>query len=227
MIVTRDLRIRRFTPMAEKVLNLIPADIGRPIGHIKPNIDCPDLEALITECIDNREHPGARGRGTDRASWFALRIRPYKNVDNRIDGAVLALFDVSSIEDQAAALDVARTTGEALMSTMRDPVLLLDGDFRVRRANRAFSETFRIEAADAGGRFIYELGDKDWDLPELRRLLEEVLPQRKNFEGFAVDHVFGRVGRKRLLVDARRIESGRRREGVILLVIREAANHEP
>ena len=50
VIVARDLRIRRFTPMAERVLNLIPADIGRPIGHIKPNIDCPDLEARIHEC---------------------------------------------------------------------------------------------------------------------------------------------------------------------------------
>ena len=226
VMVTRDLRIRRVTPAAEKVLNIIPSDIGRPIGHLKLNFAFPGLESLITETIEavsirEREVEGLDGK------IFNLQIRPYKTVDNRIDGAVMILFDVSSIEDQAAALDVARTTGEALMSTMRDPVLLLDGDFRVRRANRAFSETFGIEAPDVGGRFIYELGEKDWDLPELRRLLEEVLPQRKNFEGFAVDHVFGRVGRKRLLVDARRIESGRRREGVILLVIREAANHEP
>jgi len=226
VMVTRDLRIRRITPAAEKVLNIIPSDIGRPIGHLKLNFVFPGLESLIAETIDavsirEREVEGLDGK------MFNLQIRPYKTVDNRIDGAVMVLLDVSSVEDQAAALDVARSTGEALMSTIRDPILLLDGDFKVRRANRAFAETFLIDAAEATGRFIFELGDKEWDLPELRRLLEEVLPQRKNFEGFAVDHVFARVGRKRLLVDARRIESGRRREGVILLVIREAATHEP
>ena len=127
---------------------------------------------------------------------FSLQIRPYKTIDNRIDGAVMILFDVSSVEEQAAALEVARNTGEALMSTIRDPILLLDSDFRVRRANRAFAETFRIDAEEVAGRFIYEIGDKDWDLPELRRLLEEVLPQRKNFEGFEVNHVSARAGRK-------------------------------
>lgn len=92
VMVAADLRIRRFTPMAEKVLNLIPTDIGRPISDIKPNIDCGDLEKLITEAIDTvtiqeREVQDRHG------NRFSLRIRPYKNVENRIDGAVLALFD--------------------------------------------------------------------------------------------------------------------------------------
>lgn len=92
VIVSGDLRIRRFTPMAEKLLNLIPGDVGRPIGDIKPNIDCPDLERLIAEAIDNvttnerevQDHSGC---------WFSLRIRPYKSVESRIDGAVIALFE--------------------------------------------------------------------------------------------------------------------------------------
>src|SRR5207245_9760106 len=82
VMVTTDLRIRRFTPTAEKVLNLIPTDIGRPISDIKPNIDCPDLEKLITEVIDTitireREVKDRHGR------WYSMRIRQYKNVDNR------------------------------------------------------------------------------------------------------------------------------------------------
>ena len=95
VMVARDLRIRRFTPMAEKILNLIPTDVGRPIGALKPNIDCPDLEKLIVEAIESvstkerqvREHNG-------KPYW--LRIRPYKSVDNRIDGAVLALVEADA-----------------------------------------------------------------------------------------------------------------------------------
>ncbi len=99
VIVSADLRIRRFTPMAEKVLNLIPADLDRAIGHINPNIDCPNLEQLIAECIDNvtvleREVRDRQGRR------FSLRIRPYKDIDNRIDGAVLALFDAEGHQRQ-------------------------------------------------------------------------------------------------------------------------------
>jgi len=226
VMVTRDLRIRRITPAAEKVLNVIPSDIGRPIGHLKLNFVLPDLERLITETIDTVSIRERKVEGLD-GKLFALQIRPYQTIDNRIDGALLILFDVSSVEEQTAALELARSTGEALMSTIRDPILLLDSDFRVRRANRAFAETFGLEPEEVEGKFIYEIGDKDWDLPELRQLLEDVLPQRKNFEGFEVNHAFARVGQKRLLVDARRIESGRRREGVIVLVIREVANHEP
>jgi two-component system CheB/CheR fusion protein len=93
VIVARDLRIRRFTPMAERVLNLIPADLGRPIGHIKPNIDCPDLEARILHVLDSVT-PQECEVEDRQGGRYLLRIRPYKDLENRIDGAVLALFDV-------------------------------------------------------------------------------------------------------------------------------------
>src|SRR5262245_56992246 len=97
VIVSSDLRIRRFTPMAEKVLNLIPADLHRSIGHINPNIDCPNLEQLIVECMDSVA-PVERDVLDRQGRWYSLRIRPYKSLDNKIDGAVLALFDVDSLK---------------------------------------------------------------------------------------------------------------------------------
>ncbi len=96
VIVARDLRIRRFTPMAERVLNLIPADLGRPISHIKPNIDCPDLEARILQVLDTVT-PQECNVEDLQGSRYLLRIRPYKDLENRIDGAVLALFDVKMV----------------------------------------------------------------------------------------------------------------------------------
>ena len=97
VIVSNDLRIRRFTPMAERILNLIPSDIGRVIGQIKPNIDCPDLDRLIVECIDSVT-PTERDVQDGQGRWYSLRIRPYKSLDNKIDGAVLALFDVDVLK---------------------------------------------------------------------------------------------------------------------------------
>ena len=97
VIVGSDLRIRRFTPMAERVLNLIPTDLERSIAHINPNLDCPNLAELIIECMDTVA-PVERDVRDRQGRWFALRIRPYKNLDNKIDGAVLALFDIDVLK---------------------------------------------------------------------------------------------------------------------------------
>jgi two-component system CheB/CheR fusion protein len=95
------MRIRRFTPMAERILNLIPSDVGRPIDQINPNIVCPDLTGLIRGAID-RVTPMERQVSDRTGRWYSLRIRPYKSIDNRIDGAVLALFDASDRQDDRA-----------------------------------------------------------------------------------------------------------------------------
>jgi two-component system, chemotaxis family, CheB/CheR fusion protein len=92
IIVTSELRIRRFTPMAEQVLNLIPTDVGRPLGDLKPNIEAPDLEAMTREVIETVTPKELEVR--DRhGKLYLLRIRPYKDQESRIDGAVLAFAD--------------------------------------------------------------------------------------------------------------------------------------
>jgi two-component system CheB/CheR fusion protein len=92
VIVTRDLRIRRFTPLAEHVLNLIPTDVGRPLGNLKPNIDVPDLDELTREVIDTVTIK--RLEVSDRSGrFYILQVRPYKDQENRIDGAVISLTD--------------------------------------------------------------------------------------------------------------------------------------
>ncbi len=94
VIVTADLRIRRFTPLAEQLLNLIPSDVGRPLGDLKPNIEGPDLDDLTREVMDSVTPKELEVR--DRSGReFTLRIRPYKDQENRIDGAVLAFADSS------------------------------------------------------------------------------------------------------------------------------------
>jgi two-component system, chemotaxis family, CheB/CheR fusion protein len=93
VIVSRDLRVRRFTPMAEKVFNLIPGDVGRPLSQISPNIVPPELVSMITDVIDN-VMPFERTVQDNDGKSYSLRIRPYKSADNRIEGAVIALFDL-------------------------------------------------------------------------------------------------------------------------------------
>ncbi|HUP41264.1 MAG TPA: PAS domain-containing protein [Vicinamibacterales bacterium] len=95
VIVARDLRVRRFTPMAEKKFNRIPSDIGRPLSQIRTTLQCPDLATLITETIDTVS-PVERTVQDNHGDTYLLRIRPYTIPDNRIDGAVIALFDLET-----------------------------------------------------------------------------------------------------------------------------------
>jgi len=213
VMVDEDLKVRRFTPAAEKLLNLIPGDIGRPIGHVRPNIDLPAVEALISESI-SAVAPREREVLDDQGNAYSLRIRPYKTVDNKIDGAVLMLIDVS-------ALKLARDTGEAIMNSIGEPILMLNERLEIIRANHAFREAFQVSAPETEGRFIYDVGGGQWDSPKLRTLLEEILPRRKNFEGFTVEREFPGIGRRKMVLDGRRIESGEPGGGVILLIIRE------
>jgi two-component system CheB/CheR fusion protein len=213
VMVGEDLKVRRFTPAAEKLLNLIPGDVGRPIGHIRPNVELSDVETLIGESISAvaaREREVTDGQG----NVYSLRIRPYKSVDNKIDGAVLMLIDVS-------ALKLARETGEAIMNSVGEPILMLNERLEIVRSNHAFREAFQVSAAETEGRFIYDVGAGQWDSPKLRTLLEEILPRRKNFEGFVVEREFPGLGRRKMVLDGRRIESGEPGGGVILLIIRD------
>ena len=197
VMLGHDLRIRRFTPMAEKMLNLIPTDVGRPISDIKLNLAIPDLEALLVEAIDTvnikeREVQDRKGR------WYSLRIRPYKTLENKIDGAVMMFIDVDTLRR-------AQEFAENIVETVREPLLVLDADLRVWRANRSFYQTFKVTAAETEKCLIYDLGNGQWNIPELRRLLEEILPRNNSFEDFLVEFDFGRIGRKSMLLNARRL----------------------
>ncbi len=224
VMVSNDLKIRRFTPMAEKVLNLIPSDIGRPISHIKPNIHCPDLERSIAQVIDTvtvteREVQDSQGNS------FSLRIRPYKSTENRIEGAVLALFDVDAAKRYETELRNAREHAEAILDAVRKPFLVLDRDLRVKEANEAFCKLFDVTPQETADRFIDEVGNGKWNVVRLHELLQEVLEKGSDFEGIELDHSLSALGRRRILVDARRIRG--ESDGRPLILLAMAAGGAP
>jgi len=112
-------------------------------------------------------------------------------------------------------------TADDIVDTVREPLLILDADLRVRRANRSFYETFQVAPEATEGRLVYELGNHQWDIPELRRLLEVVLPQNTVFNDFEVVHEFDSIGRKVMLLNARRVYRERNHTKSILLAIED------
>jgi two-component system CheB/CheR fusion protein len=216
-----ELRIRRFTPLAEQVLNLIPTDVGRPLSNLRPNIIVPEFERLITEVMDSLTPKEVEVQDIE-GCWYSLRIRPYKTLENKIDGVILALVDIDTVRRALAQAREAREFADAIVETVRHPLLVLDGDLRVKTANQAFYKLFHVRPAETENRFVYNLGKAQWDIAKLRELLERILPKNSRFENFEVDAEFPGVGRKKLVLNARRIADERLKTKSILLAIEEA-----
>jgi len=121
-------------------------------------------------------------------------VRPYLTLDNEVDGAVLVIVDINDLKRSEFAIASARDYAENIIGTMREPLLVLDPDLRVESVNRAFYRTFGVTADDTIGKFIYELGNRQWDIPDLRALLEEILPTNHTIDDFVVEWDFERLG---------------------------------
>ena len=124
--------------------------------------------------------------------------------------------------DLSQASLALRTSGKltsAIVDTMRYPLLVLTPDLRVDSANQAFLEEFQVDRKSTIGKLIYNLGDGQWNIPELRRLLEDILPNNSAFDDFEVTHDFGHIGRRTMLLNARRLQGDDDESLLIVLVI--------
>lgn len=107
---------------------------------------------------------------------------------------------------------------EAIVSTLREPIIVLDKNLRVIVANRAFYDTFNVDYQHVQGKVFYELGDGEWDIPTLRTLLDQIIPQKTTVEGYEVEHKFPRLGTRIMIINARAIKFDNRRQNVFLSI---------
>lgn len=110
---------------------------------------------------------------------------------------------------------------KGIVETIREPLLVLDRELRVVIVSRSFYKFFKVKPEETVGQFIYDLGDKQWDISKLRELLETILPQQTAFDNYEVEHDFVTIGRRTLLLNARQIEQEVGKERIILLAIED------
>jgi len=199
-----DLVIRRITPQCERVLNVISSDVGRPISKIKLNVDIPDLEKILFGVIESL-HPKTFEIKDREGNWYSVFIRPYRTLDNKIDGVVVIFVDTTERKKAQQIIEEARAYAESIIETMRAPLIVLDTDLKVISANRSFYQTFKVNHKETQGRLIYDLGNRQWDIPKLRQLLEEILPKSNTFDNYEIEHDFETIGPKTMLFNARRL----------------------
>ena len=215
-----ELRIKAFTPAAGVVFRLIASDVGRPITDLSALFADTDLVTDIRETLRTLKGRERQLAGTG-GQHYQLRVLPYRSVKNVIEGVVLTFTDVTQAKQAAQLVEDAKVYAENIIDTVRIPLLVLDAETRVKSANAAFYEMFQVVPGETLNTPLYQLGNGQWDIPLLRRLLSELLPQRQRIEDFKVEHDFPGIGRKNMLLDARQIHQRNDNKPLILLSIED------
>jgi two-component system CheB/CheR fusion protein len=220
VFLDNDLRIKRFTPVAADLINLIQSDIGRPISNISTNLVYDDLVADIKEVLRTLS-PKEKEIQDNKEAWYLTRILPYRTVENVIEGVVLTFVDITEVTRLKIAEKCARAYAEAIVDTVREPLVVLDAEIHVVTANHSFYKTFQVTKEDTEGRLIYDLGGKQWDIPGLRELMEKIIPENASFDNFEVQLDLPHIGRRKMLLNARKITRPVDEAQMILLAIED------
>ncbi|MEO8269978.1 MAG: CheR family methyltransferase, partial [Aureliella sp.] len=220
VVLSSDLRVRRFSPAAAKVLNLTADTVGCPVSNVKLGIEIANLESLLDEVqatvqVIEREIQDSDGH------WYDVRLHPYRTEDNRIDGAVLVFLDINAVKMSQLQLQVASDFTDAIVLTLHEPFLVLTSDLRVKSANQAFFAAFQVTPQETEQRLIYELGSGQWDQPSLRTLLTEVLTKEAAFDNYEVKFDFPSIGARVMLLNARRLIQADGVTELILLALQD------
>jgi two-component system CheB/CheR fusion protein len=200
IFLDNNLNIKRFTPSTKQFFKLIDSDAERPIADI--------VHTLKYETLSEDAHRVLRDLSVEEKEietrnnmWVFMRITPYRTSENSIDGVVMTFANITTEKRAKEAMDFA----ESIIETIRDPILVLDEHLQILAANKSFYTDFHVKKEKTENRLIYEVGNKQWDIPRLRKLLEAVLPAKSMFNNFKVEHDFPNIGHKVLLLNARQI----------------------
>ena len=208
LILDSQLRIRRYTPQSDAVVSIVPTDVGRPITDFRLKVGAPDLVESVQRVL--REGEPSQTEVQDEAGrWYSMRIRPFRTGAGQFDGAVISFFDVNTLKELAHAAKLsagrskaAREHAEAVVETVRDALLTLGDDLYVQAANQAYYRMFAATAEQTVGRPIAELGNGEWNDPELLSSLSRMVKEGGEFPRLQVDRDFENVGSKSLILDA-------------------------
>jgi two-component system CheB/CheR fusion protein len=192
--------------------------VGRLITDFQPQVELPDLRRFLLDAMEGGSRKPHDVRDA-HGRWYSLRVLPSVGPNGKTDGAVMVLLDIDAAK---RGLDFA----EAIVETVREPLVILSQNLQVMKANKTFYATFRSAPVETEGRLIYDLGNGQWNIPELRELLENILPAHSTFRDFEVTHEFDRVGRKVMLLNASEIFNPNAQARTILLAIEDTTDRK-
>jgi two-component system CheB/CheR fusion protein len=205
LFLDKDLAIKRFTPAVREIMQLRERDLGRPVADMAMDLQYGDLERDARRVLENLNTVTTEAR-TGEGAWYQVRINPYRTRKDVIDGVVITFNPITRLKQSEVQAREARDYARNVLDTAREPMLVLDADLNVETAAKAFYRAFRLTQDEVVGRKLYHLGKGQWNVPELRELLEEVIPQEQAVEDYRMEADLPRLGRRTMLLNARLVD---------------------
>ena len=226
LFVDQQICIQRFTPGVAPIMHLMASDVGRPLGDISPRLKGDaDLVGAVTTVLETLGTVEAQVENADE-QLYQMRVRPYRTVENVIEGAVLTFVDVTEQQRLQMRLDelsgVAAEAGlfaQSVLDTVREPQLVLDGELTVVTANKAFLATFELAPEKVLGQHLREVYDGAWLRPDLLELLLKVLPKKKKLEDYVLSLSGGALGPCKITINALELLQTSEKRRLMLLTV--------
>jgi len=235
-IVFLDLKLHvvRFTTAAAGLINLIETDVGRPLAHIAHNLADTDLATLaagVRETLTPRE---AEVQSKD-GDWYRMSCMVHRKNDHLIEGIVITFIDINAQKEAQARLlaakeqevAAARRFSDSIVATVREALLVLDDRMQVLTANDRYYTGFQVTPEETEGACLFDLGNGQWDIPELRNRLSEVARKHQIFNDYKVALHLPKIGERQLLLNARHLQEADPGGTKILLAIEDITPGSP
>jgi len=196
--------------------------IGKKLWQIGPMRNVKECKSAFLE-LQRREYVRYENLPLEARDGRLVEVEFVSNVYKINHNKVIQcnIRDITERRRAERAVKEAREYAESIVSTIREPLLVLDTDLRVISANRSFYKMFKAKPEETDQQFVYELGARQWDIPKLRELLEEILSKSVAFDDFEVEHEFPAIGRRTMLLNARKILGETNKTKTILLAIED------
>ena len=220
LFIDAQLCIKWFTPGTQVLFDFRPTDIGRPLQHFALKFDDENLLADAERVLQKLQVLETEV-SANTGRWYLRRMLPYRTLDNRIAGVVITFFDVTDGNLARAASVEARIFAQAIVETVRQPLLVMDDALQVISVNPAFQQLFGVSEVTAIGSQVYDLAQGEWNLPKLRELLEGLVQDSQPFNGAEVEQAFPTIGLRQLVMNGRKLLREGGRPSLILLAIQD------
>jgi diguanylate cyclase (GGDEF)-like protein/PAS domain S-box-containing protein len=219
-------RVASWNTGAERIFGYAEAEIiGRKVSILftPEDRECgvPEQELKTAKSLGRAEDERWHLRKDGTRFRSSGMVTPLNDEAGNLRGFVKVARDNT---ERLRAEDALREAGdytESIVETVREPLLILDAGLRVKTANRSFYDTFQVRREETENHFIFDLGHGQWNIPGLRTLLEEILPHNSFFQDYQVDHEFPIIGRKIMMLNARRLRQEATRSQLILLAFED------
>lgn len=217
LMLTSSLQIRQFTPPMQRLLNVRASDIGRSISEIRLQLSIENIEPVLTEVLETLgtrelEVQDREGR------WHMLRVRPYRTLDNKIEGLVVVLMDIDQLRRSQQHLVDARDFARSVVESVPVPIVVLNRDLTIRTVNTAFRDLAQLPLKELDGRSLPELVNLLWGVDGFRDRLNYLL-QAPVGTAIEFDHVSTTLQQKTLLIKAQALSTDGSR--VLLLMVED------